>query len=595
MRITLLVHIVAGGLGLLSGYVALSAAKGAALHRKSGILFVCVMLVMSVTGMLISAVEGVAPAINVPSALLTFYLVTTGLMTVRPPAAWSRRFDLGAMMMALGIGLTCIALGLAAIAAGGAQAGMAFPLFLFAVVALISERRRSAGAASGRPSGRASTRTSSLAHVFRAVHRVDRILCRRKPGSRGASHACSPRNRSLVADRRDVVLVVAPPETIRSRRRSRQRTSHNCGARFPIMHMHTNQLPSRKPLRLWPGVAFAIVLIVGRYVIPVIAPPEAEIFSLPLGLIAMFAGMLAAVGILAWWLFFSRAPWSERLGAIILMAIAVVALKPIVDVSVRTGNMGYMLIFYSIPILSLAIVVWAVATRRLPDGLRRVSLVAAMVLAAVPFALIRTAGVSGTGAELHWRWTPTPEDRLLAEAKDEPVAVVPPPAAAPPAAEPKAEIPVESPATKTADKPIAAPEAPAALPKAAATTKAEPAPRAATETPAEWPGFRGPNRDSIIRGVRINTDWTASPPVTDVAPADWTGLVILCGPRRSSLHAGAARGRRGRGLLTRCPRANLCGGTAIGYGSGNRMPAPVHVGHRRSATVASTHSAQPES
>ena len=31
----LLVHIVAGGLGLLSGYVALSAAKGATLHRKS--------------------------------------------------------------------------------------------------------------------------------------------------------------------------------------------------------------------------------------------------------------------------------------------------------------------------------------------------------------------------------------------------------------------------------------------------------------------------------------------------------------------------------------------------------------------------------
>ena len=35
----------------------------------------------------------------------------------------------------------------------------------------------------------------------------------------------------------------------------------------------------------------------------------------------------------------------------------------------------------------------------------------------------------------------------------------------------------------------------------------------AMETSADWPGFRGADRDGKIPGVRIETEWSTSPPV----------------------------------------------------------------------------------
>src|SRR5438309_249513 len=110
---TLAIHILGGGLGLLSGYVALYAAKGATLHRRSGIVFVYSMLTMTLFGALMAAVENNRwTSVNVSAATLTSYLVITALTTVRPFSAGGRWLDLGGMLLASALALTDLTFGL---------------------------------------------------------------------------------------------------------------------------------------------------------------------------------------------------------------------------------------------------------------------------------------------------------------------------------------------------------------------------------------------------------------------------------------------------------------------------------------------------
>jgi hypothetical protein len=129
------VHIAAGTIGLIAGFIALFVVKGATVHRKAGAAFVYTMLAMCLSGGAIALLRSKAAAINVPAALITAYLALTALTTVR--GRHRRGLEGSLMLLALGVGVVMLAWGIDAVANGGMRNGYpAFPFFLFATFGL---------------------------------------------------------------------------------------------------------------------------------------------------------------------------------------------------------------------------------------------------------------------------------------------------------------------------------------------------------------------------------------------------------------------------------------------------------------------------
>lgn len=232
-------------------------------------------------------------------------------------------------------------------------------------------------------------------------------------------------------------------------------------------------------LRLWPGLAAVAVQWLIRFGMPAVVPDTSPY--------AIIGGVLGGGLVVIWWIAFSRATWLERFGVLAIAIAGMWAGSLILHRSIGTAMMGMMYPIVNIPFMSLAWVAAAWAARGMPVPQRPLWISAAILCACASWALLRTNGIAGEGfPSLAWRWSPDAEEKLLAATVNEP-----------PPAPPPAPVPVKVPESQ--------PAAPMAAPVSAPAPKPEPA-------APDWPGFRGPDRDGVVRGLRIASDWKASPP-----------------------------------------------------------------------------------
>ena len=217
----------------------------------------------------------------------------------------------------------------------------------------------------------------------------------------------------------------------------------------------TSEPNNQKSIRVLPGIIIVILQWILWYVIPKFTTGATAM------IISVFGGLACGLFIVVWWAFFSRAPRSNRWIALILMIVALIVFPRFAHESIETGLAGMMFYVYAVPILCISFVVWAVISRFISDKLRLVTMILTILVACGVWTLFRSEGISGNAsADLVWRWSKTDEEKLLAQ---------------------NDEISMKL--------------------------------QGITESSIKWSGFRGTNRDGIVHGVKIETDWKANPPV----------------------------------------------------------------------------------
>jgi len=151
MRLPLLIlHILGGTIGLLSGAFALAVRKGSRLHRASGNVFTIAMLTLASSALALAIMKSQRG--NVVGSILTFYMIATAWLAGRRRDIG--RLDLAALLVGIGGAAAILTLGVWTLHHPDPNAPAAMCFFMAAVLLLAAAgdiRMLVRGGISGRP------------------------------------------------------------------------------------------------------------------------------------------------------------------------------------------------------------------------------------------------------------------------------------------------------------------------------------------------------------------------------------------------------------------------------------------------------------
>jgi outer membrane protein assembly factor BamB len=229
-------------------------------------------------------------------------------------------------------------------------------------------------------------------------------------------------------------------------------------------------------LRLWPAVTVVSLWWAFSLVSPAI---ELTTFVRFLSRIAVTA--LAILLFSVWWWTNRRIRLRDRALLFLGVVVGAIVVGQFCDPSVG----GWGLFFFAVPVVLTVWTAWMLLAKA-ASFRPQPGLLLAVTLTWLCFAFIRTDGLSGEQhTDVRWRWSKTAEEQFLAELAER----------------------------------DDHPESAALRSQSVVSLR-----------PGDWPGFRGPNRDSVVQGGRIRTDWDTAPPRQvwrhRVGPA-WSSLAVV--------------------------------------------------------------------